>query len=229
MAAIHGAAQYFGGVHDPGMLQVEHAVVVLAFLVELAQQVFDTVDIGRAVADDDRVGAADGGQVTVGWHQRTNQWDEFASGAVLYLDQPGFKAVWRIAPSTGVRFGLGVGHDACLLALGHHAETVGGHHREKQLVDLRQRQRTVGHHIDLAFDPGIDHKRLAADLCHLIDKLADIRALEVNGPAFFLLAGARRHGRNGSAQWLRAAGQAGNQKGEGKAREGRGHRISCFP
>ena len=110
------------------MLQVEHAVIVLALLVELAQQVFDAFDIGRTVADDDRVGAADRCQVAVLRHQWANQRNQLGGRAMLYLDQPGFQAVWRAAPSIRVGLGLGIGYDARLVALGNHAETVGGHH-----------------------------------------------------------------------------------------------------
>ena len=118
------------------MLQVEHAVVVLAFLVELTQQVFDAFNIGCTVADDDGVGAADRRQVPVLRHQWTDQRNQFGGRAMLYLNQSGFQAVWCVAPGVRIGLGLGVGDDARLVALGDHAEAVGGHHREKQLIHL---------------------------------------------------------------------------------------------
>ena len=182
------------------MLQVEHAVVILAFLIELAQQVFDAFNVGGAVTDDDGVGCGNSRQVTVLRHQGADQRNQLGGGTVLHLDQSGFQTIRCAASGIRIGLGLGVGHDARLIALSNHAETVGGHHRKKQLIDLGQRQWAVGHHADLALDPRVDDKGLPADLRHLIDEFADIGTLEVDGPAFLLLADAGRHSSNGSTQ-----------------------------
>ena len=162
-------------------------------------------------------------------HQRADQRDQFGGRAVLHLNQPGFQAIRRGAAAVRLGLGFGIGHDARLLALGDHAETVGGHHREKQLIDLAEVQRRARHHADLTLDPRVDDKGLAADLRHLVDKLADIGALEVDGPAVLLLIGG---GRGGVADCQGGQGsktQAGGQQGKGKAGESRHHGIRGFP
>ncbi|MNZ93540.1 hypothetical protein D3C78_1126120 [compost metagenome] len=197
LAAVEGVVEHLGGVHHPGVAHVVDRVVLLVGLVQLAHQLLDAGDIGRAVADDQRVGRGHGGQVAVLRHQRANQRDQLGHGILLHLQHAGFQGVGR-ACGGAVGPGFGVGHDARLVVLGDDREPVGAHHREKQLIDLAQAQRRLRHHRDLALHARVDDKGLPADAGHLLDEVADIRILHVDGPGFPLLAGrARGDGRLG--------------------------------
>ena len=198
-------------------------------MVELPHQVFDALDVGAAVADDQRVGRGDSSQMAVLRYQWTNQRDQLGHWRVLHLDQAGFQAIRRRTAGISFGLGLGVGHDARLIALGQHAETVGGHHREKQLIDLGQPQRRVGDHVDLALHTRVDDEGLPGDAGDLIDELADVGALEVDGPAFFLLIGAGRHLLYLREQGQGGSGQAGGEEGEGQSASENMHRFSRFP
>ncbi|MNV69196.1 hypothetical protein D3C71_1620970 [compost metagenome] len=148
---------------------------------------------------------------------------------MLHLNQAGFQAIRGGAALSGIGLGLGVGHDARLVALGDDAEAMGGHHREEQLIDFAQAQRGARHDTDLAFDPRIDDEGFPGDLRDLLDELADVGALQVDGPAFLLLVGAGRCRSDRGIQGQRADGQAGGKQDEGETREDRSHRFSCFP
>ena len=111
---------------------------MLAFLVELAHQIFDTADVGAAVTDDQGIGRGHRRQMAVLRYQWSDQRDQLGDRTVLYLNQSGFQLVRRIAAAIGFCLGFGVGHDAGLIALGDHGKAVGGHDREKQLVDLTE-------------------------------------------------------------------------------------------
>ena len=229
LAAGDGGIEHFGGVHHPGVLQGHHAEVLRAAAVELPHQVFDAFDVGAAVADDQRVGRGDSSQMAVLRYQWTNQRDQLGHWRMLHLDQAGFQAIRRRTAGISFGLGLGVGHDARLIALGQHAETVGGHHREKQLIDLGQPQRRAGDHVDLALHTRVDDEGLPGDAGDLIDELADVGALEVDGPAFFLLIGAGRHLLYLREQGQGGSGQAGGEEGEGQSASENMHRFSRFP
>ena len=240
LAAAHGVVEHLGGVHHPAVAQVDHAVVVAALLVELADHVFDSRDIGAAVADDQRVGRGHRGEVAILWDQRTDQRDEFRYRALLHLDHPRLQAIRRALAAAGLGLGLGVGHDARLVALGNHGEAVGAHHREEQLVDLAQRELGLGDHADLALDPRVDDEGLAGDFGNLVDEFADVGILEVDRPVRLLLVAGRDEGVPAAVFGVRrldAEGQAekdgGNVRTTGRGKQGAeqrlGHRVSRFP
>ncbi|MCY1506876.1 hypothetical protein D9M68_411340 [compost metagenome] len=232
LAAIEGSVEHLGRVHHPGVAQVQYRVVAVALLVELAHQVFDARDVGGAVADDQGVGGGHGGQVAVLGDQWSNQRDELRHRSVLHLDHPGLQALGAGAAAAGLGLGFGIGNDARLIALGDHGEAVSGHHRKEQLVDLVEPERRLGDHADLAFHPRVDDEGLAGDVGDLVDELADIGILEVDGPAILLLllrVAGRGAGRLGGERRQRRGQQAGGEQGEREAREGRGHRVIRFP
>ena len=70
-------------------------------------------------------------------------------------------------------------HYPCDITLGEHAESMGGHDGEEELIYLAQRQRGVRHHADLALHARIDDERLAAELADLIDEGAYVGVLRL--------------------------------------------------
>jgi len=89
-----------------------------------------------------------------------------------------------------LRLGLGIRHDARLIAFGEHRVAVGGHYREKQLIDLGEGQRCLGDDADLALDARVENQGLAADAGDLLDEILDVGVAHVDGPALFSLRGA---------------------------------------
>ena len=212
LAPGDGGVEGFRRVHYPGVPQVEHAVVLLVLLVQLADQLLQAGDVGAPVADDQRVAAGHGRQVAVLRHQRADQRQQLAGGVVLHLDQAGLQLIGQRRRRAGFGLGVGVGHDARLVTLGDDGEAVGGHHREKQLVGLPARQARLGDHAHLALDAWVDDEGFSGDLRHLVDELADVGILEVDGPVFGGLAirdgGCLGHGGQGKERSQQQAGQA---------------------
>ena len=95
--------------------------------VELSYQVFDARDVSAAVADDQRVGRANGRKMPVLRHQGTDQWNQFSGGGMLDLDDTGLQQISTGRSSASLRLGFSIGHDSSYFTLGEHAEAVGGH------------------------------------------------------------------------------------------------------
>ena len=186
-AARQGVGQHFGNVQRPTVLQVDHAEVVTLGAIQLADQIFDARDVGAAIADDQRVCRTDRCKVTVLWNQWPNQRNQLRRGAVLHLDHAGFQQVAAGRAAACLRFRLGVGHDARDVALRQHAEPMSRHHRQEQLVNLRQREGGIGYHAHLAFHAWIDDEGLPGELTDLVDEGADIGIPQIDRPAFLAI------------------------------------------
>ncbi len=102
---------------------------------------------------------------------------------MLHLDNPCFQLIATARAAAGLGLGFGIGHYPCYITLGEHAESMGGHDGEEELIYLAQRQRGVRHHADLALHARIDDERLAAELADLIDEGAYVGVLEIDRPA----------------------------------------------
>ncbi|CRQ73801.1 hypothetical protein PAERUG_P45_London_17_VIM_2_12_12_01289 [Pseudomonas aeruginosa] len=127
------AIEHLGDFRDPGMAHVVDAVVMFAGPVEAAHDRLDALDVGAAVADDQRVGRRYGGQMAMGRDQRPDHRDQFRHRGLLRLDHPRLQAARPIADGLlrGVLACLHVRHDTRLVALRQHRVAVGGEHRKE--------------------------------------------------------------------------------------------------
>jgi len=139
--ALQAFQQHPGDVLGPGMAQVIEAAVIAAGAVDLIDQRQQALDVGAAVADDQRIARGNRRQVALLRYQRANQRQQFADRRVLHLQQAGLQAVCVLLGRTGLGARLAVGDDACLAILIDHGIAMGAEHREKQLVDLAEAQR----------------------------------------------------------------------------------------
>jgi hypothetical protein len=195
-AALEAGLQRLHGVLHPAVAHVVDAVVTVAGVVELVDQVLHAFDVGAPVADDQGVGGGHRRQVRVLRQQRANQWDQFADGGLLHLQQACFQGIGaaQVDVVAVLRLGLGIRHDARLVAFGEHRVAVGGHHREEQLIDLGKAERCLGNNADLTLDAGVEDQGQAADAGDLLDEVIDIGITHVDGPALLSLFGADRTG-----------------------------------
>ena len=123
------------------MAQVIEAAVIAAGAVDLIDQRQQALDVGAAVADDQRIARGNRRQVALLRYQGANQRQQFADRRVLHLQQAGLQAVCVLLGRTGLGARLAVGDDACLAVLIDHGIAMGAEHRKKQLVDLAEAQR----------------------------------------------------------------------------------------
>ncbi len=170
-AGVTLRSRHLGDFRDPGMAHVVDAVVMFAGPVEAAHDRLDALDVGAAVADDQRVGRRYGGQMAMGRDQRPDHRDQFRHRGLLRLDHPRLQAARPIADGRlrGVLACLHVRHDTRLVALRQHRVAVGGEHRKEQLVDLRQAEPRLGYHRDPPFTRGSTTKvwPLMLDTCSM--------------------------------------------------------------
>jgi hypothetical protein len=86
------------------------------------------------------------------------------------------------------------------LAAGHGDEAVHGENRLERLPETLRRDRRGGAHGDLRAHPRVDDDVLVGRHLHRLDDLRDVRILEVQGDARFIVALRLRRGEGG---WLR--------------------------